>query len=164
MKSRFRYYFVSMLFLNACSNVHSTGPAPAGDSFAIQPRWKETHAAPSANPMPQRRVSYAAQTPTVDAEKKARELGENWFYGQGVGEAIMNVGTVAVFPPYALYVLGNAGLKYAGLNPLYVTNTLPEQPRKQVLQVYDSIASVPGRVNATLAGENYRESRQEKPK
>ncbi len=68
-----------------------------------------------------------------------------------------NVGTVVVFPPYALYLLGNAGLALAGYEPLYVTDALPGEARDAALTVYDGITSVPGRIAAGVAGEEFSE-------
>lgn len=63
---------------------------------------------------------------------------------------------MVVFPPYIAYLLGNAGLALAGYEPLYVTNLLPNTPRGYVLTVYDGVTSVPGRFNAAVAGEEYK--------
>lgn len=68
---------------------------------------------------------------------------------------MLNIGTVVVFPPYALYLLGNAGVAFAGYEPLYVTDALPEPARKEVLGFYNGVTGVPGRVNALVAGEPY---------
>ena len=94
-------------------------------------------------------------TPTEFKEQMG-ESGRKWLYGPGLGRTVANVGTAIVFPPYALYLLGNAGLALAGQNPLYLTDALPETPRRGVLAVYDGVTSVPGRVSAMIAGEQYQ--------
>lgn len=83
------------------------------------------------------------------------EEGEKWFYGPGLGRTMLNVGTIVAFPPFAIYLVGNAGLKYAGYNPLYVTDLLPEEPRQGVLEVYDGVTSVPGRLTSAADGREF---------
>ena len=68
---------------------------------------------------------------------------------------MLNVGTVVLFPPYALYLLGNAGVAFAGYEPMYVTDALPEPARKEVLGLYNGVTGVPGRLNALVAGERF---------
>jgi hypothetical protein len=87
------------------------------------------------------------------------EATTNWFYGPGIGRTTLNVGTVVAFPPYAIYLLGNAGLSLAGYQQLHITNALPESPRNFVLSFYDGITSVPGRVNAIIANREYVDNR-----
>jgi len=95
------------------------------------------------------------------AKAQLNELGRNWLYGPGIGRTVANVGTVVVFPPYVFYLLGNAGLALAGFEPLYITDILPDAPKEQVLAVYDSVTSVPGRTAAAIAGEEYQEMKEE---
>ena len=82
--------------------------------------------------------------------------GSNWLYGDGLGKTILNVGAVVLFPPYAIYLVGNAGLAMFGQDPLYVTDLLPEEPREGYLTVYDAVTSVPGMLTSTVAGEDFR--------
>lgn len=84
------------------------------------------------------------------------EVGSNWLYGQGFGETAVAVGGIVLFPPYALYVLGNGALSLSGYEPLYVTNLLPEKPREEYNNVYSGVTSGPGRLSAAIAGEEYR--------
>ena len=49
-------------------------------------------------------------------------------------------------------------MELAGYKPLRVTNLFPEQPRKGILDLYDGITSIPGRVNATIADKNFIET------
>lgn len=81
-----------------------------------------------------------------------------WFYGQGLGVTTLNIGTIVVFPPYALYLLGNAGLQLAGYDPLYLTDALPEEPRQDVMKIYDTVTSAPGQITSTIAGAEFYES------
>lgn len=86
------------------------------------------------------------------------ELGRKWFYGAGLGRSLLNVGTSIAFPPYALYLLGNAGLEVSGLPTLYVSNALPKRPKSFIMSFYDGITSVPGRLTALASGTEYNES------
>lgn len=84
------------------------------------------------------------------------EVGSNWFYGQGLGETAVTVGAIAVFPPYALWVVGNAAMQLSGEEPVEVSKMLPEDGGEIWRATYDGITSVPGRTTAALAGEEYR--------
>ncbi len=101
-------------------------------------------------------ITGAQQAPNAQVAKQQinTQLGK-WFYGHGFGRSALNIGTIVVFPPYALYLLGNAGIELAGYDPLYITNVFPEEPRKGILDLYDGITSIPGRVNATIADKNF---------
>jgi len=84
------------------------------------------------------------------------EVGENWLYGQGVGETAATAGAIAVFPPYALWVLGNAALSVGGYRPLEFSDVLPEAEKQAWSDTYDSITSSPGRATAAVAGTEFR--------
>lgn len=84
------------------------------------------------------------------------EMGGNWLYGQGVGETAMNVGSVILFPPFALYLVGNAVLGLSGYEPVTVADTLPEEQGEAWRSFYDSVASGPGRLAAAVSGREYR--------
>lgn len=86
------------------------------------------------------------------------ELGSRWLYGAGFGRSLLNVGTSIAFPPYALYLVGNAGLEVSGLPTLYVSNALPKRPRGFIMSFYEGITSVPGRLAALVGGVEYNES------
>ncbi len=96
--------------------------------------------------------------PTIEeANAELAKQGENWLYGSGFGATTLNVATCIVFPPYILYLLGNAGLQMAGYEPVYLTDAVPEPAREEVAGVYDGVVSVPGRIAAVTAGEEFRE-------
>ena len=101
-------------------------------------------------------VAQKEMTPE-EARQKLKEMGHDWFYGQGVGKTALNIGTVVVFPPYGLYLLSNAVLGLAGQQPLYITDILPEKPKEVWQGAYDEVTSVPGRVSAGLTGEQFVE-------
>ena len=84
------------------------------------------------------------------------EVGSNWLYGQGMGETAATVGTIVIFPPYALWVIGNAALQLSGEEPIEVSKMLPEESGKVWRTTYDEITSVPGRTTAAVSGEEYR--------
>jgi len=86
-----------------------------------------------------------------------QDATHDWFYGKGLGTTVLNVGTIIIFPPYALYLLGNAGLQLSGYEPLYITDALPKESKDDVLGVYDMVVSSPGRVTAHLADEEFVE-------
>jgi len=84
------------------------------------------------------------------------EVGGNWLYGQGVGEAAMNLGAIVAFPPYAAVVAGNAALSLSGYKPLEVSRALPKEEGEGWSETFDLIASGPGRLVAAMAGKEYR--------
>lgn len=91
-----------------------------------------------------------------EAGEQLQLAGRNWLYGNGFGKTVINVGTVVLFPPYALYLLGNAGLALAGYETLSISDALPDRERGYVQKAYNGITSVPGRLSAVLANEEYR--------
>ncbi len=102
---------------------------------------------------------------TKDPNKELERVGKDWLYGPGFGRSVLNIGTVVIFPPYAVYLLGNALLDAGGYQQLHVTDALPDAPREGVLSVYNGVTSVPGRAAAGIAGEEYKvelEKAQEK--
>lgn len=103
-----------------------------------------------------------SRAPTPEEfDSQLDKFGESWMYGHGMGTTIANVGTVVLFPPYALYLLGNAGLSLAGYQPVHVTDALPTPARTYVTEVYDDITSVPGRISAKIAGREFKEREKE---
>lgn len=96
----------------------------------------------------------SGETPPPTEQDVQKAVG-NWFYGPGLGQTVLNVGAVVAFPPYAVYLIGNAGLSLAGFQQLFITDLLPEQPREVVLTAYDGVTSVPGRMTSFVAGRDY---------
>jgi hypothetical protein len=104
--------------------------------------------------------SLAGKTiPPEKANELLSEVGGNFAYGPGLGDAAVTVGTVVLFPPYAVYLIGNAALSLSGYEPVTVSSLLPAAEGKQWSDTYDSVVSVPGKVVAAMAGHEYR-SRQ----
>ena len=93
--------------------------------------------------------------PPEEAQALLGEVGRNWWYGQGLGETAVEAGGIVLFPPYALYVLGNAALSVSGYEPIYITDALPEEDKVSYDKMYDTLTSVPGKVNADVAGERF---------
>lgn len=87
--------------------------------------------------------------------QKLEEFSSAWLYGHGMGRTMLNVGTVIVFPPYALYLLGNAGLQLAGYEELRLSALLPEPAEELFSGAYNGVTSVPGRISAEIAGREF---------
>lgn len=104
-------------------------------------------------------ISFKEIREDADNPEKYQEKLDNyldkWFYGQGLGQSITNIGTAVFFPPYALYLLGNAGLSIAGYQPLYVSSILPEKSKDTIMAPYNSVTSIPGRITSSIAGKEY---------
>jgi hypothetical protein len=94
--------------------------------------------------------------PPDKAKQVLSEAGGNFAYGPGLGDAAVTVGTVVVFPPYALYLLGNAVLSLSGYEPVTVSSMLPDEQGKAWSSTYDSLVSGPGKVVAAMSGHEYR--------
>jgi hypothetical protein len=94
--------------------------------------------------------------PPEQAKEILSELGGNFAYGPGLGDTALSVGTVVVFPPYAVYLLGNALLSIGGYQPITVSSILPEEDGKQWSDTYDELVSGPGKMVAAMAGREYR--------
>lgn len=108
-------------------------------------------------------IAEASKKPPEEGEIEG-ELGEaakDFAYGPGLGRASLNVATVILFPPYAIYLVGNALLSLGGYEQLHVTDALPDKGRDAVLTVYDGVTSVPGRLTAGIANEEFREAKVE---
>lgn len=91
-----------------------------------------------------------------EAQEKLSSLGEDWLYGPGFGSTVLNVGAIALFPPYAVYVLGNALIGAAGYEELYASKLLPEEDEQDFNSFYYAAVSGPGRVAAACADTEYR--------
>lgn len=97
-----------------------------------------------------------AKLPPEKAEEVISEVGGNWLYGNGIGNTTLNLGGIYLFPPYALYVVGNAIIDFSGYEGLYISKLLPEQDEKQFNKAYDNLTSGPGRIAALIADEEFR--------
>jgi hypothetical protein len=100
----------------------------------------------------------AVGKPMTNEQAKAvlGEVGSNFAYGPGLGDAAVNLGAVIIFPPYILYLLGNTALSLTGYEPVSVSSLLPEEQGRSWSNGYDTVVSGPGRVVAATAGREYR--------
>lgn len=84
------------------------------------------------------------------------EIGNSWLYGDGIGKATATIGSIALFPPYALWVLANSVISLSGYEELSLLEVLPKEEKQEARALYSSVVSSPGRVAAALAGKEYR--------
>ena len=102
-------------------------------------------------------LAAAAGQPLSPEDTKGllKDAAGNWFYGHGVGNTMVQAGTVAAFPPYLLVVLGNAALSLGGYEPVGISTILPPERREGWLSFYDEVTSGPGRLTAAVAGKEF---------
>lgn len=135
------------LFTSGCSSTNAqTKPQPSTYKLDLE-RPPSIPSLASGEQTPPSADQFGSQLETA---------GGNWLYGPGFGRTILNVGTFIVFPPYGLYILSHAVSSLAGYEPLYITDALPEKPRREVLAVYNEVTSVPGRMSAAVGRTEYR--------
>jgi hypothetical protein len=91
-----------------------------------------------------------------ELKEELSNAGHNWFFGQGIGQSITNVGLIVAFPPYGFYLAGNAGAQLLGYKPLYITDIMPKPIKDEVMTVYDGVTSMPGFINAFVFGEKFK--------
>jgi len=91
-----------------------------------------------------------------EAKERLSEMGENWVYGEGLGDTGLQIGVAFAFPPYALVMVANGVLALSGYEPVTVSSLLPEPASKVWKQSYGGLVSGPGRFVAAVAGEEFR--------
>lgn len=84
------------------------------------------------------------------------KAGKNWLYGNGLGESVLTIGTVVIFPPYAALVVGNSILSLSGYDPVNISDAMEEEDQNSWKNFYNTITSGPGRLAAVISGEEYR--------
>ncbi|RIL11642.1 MAG: hypothetical protein DCC75_01925 [Proteobacteria bacterium] len=94
--------------------------------------------------------------PPEKTQELLGEVGENFLYGEGLGDTAITAGTIIAFPPYAIWVAGNGLLSISGYEPLRVTDALPEEGQTAWDDAYSSVSSGPGKVAAAIAGKEFR--------
>lgn len=85
------------------------------------------------------------------------KVGQNWAYGQGIGETALTVGTIVIFPPYAIFALSNAIIDLAGYERIDPVKFLPPDAQDPINSVYDAVTEAPGRGVAKVAGVPFRD-------
>ena len=135
----------------------------SGVGCAISPRTnmssRDAHPSTGDSDAQMARLAFDATSNPLPPEKGKEllaEMGGNWLYGQGLGETTLNVGAIVLFPPYAIYLLGNAAISLSGHAPLHFSDALPGEVHDNYLSLYDNVTSAPGRVSAAVAGEEFR--------
>jgi len=95
--------------------------------------------------------------PLKPEESKAliKDVAGNWFYGHGLGNSMLQVGTIVAFPPYAVVAVGNAVLNLSGYESIGVSTVLPEKSKKKWNSMYDYVTSGPGRMTSAMAGKEF---------
>lgn len=108
--------------------------------------------------MPISEVMEKASSPKADEEMNSalNDFFYRWFYGPGLGVSSLNIGTVVLFPPYALYLLGNGAAALAGYEPLSPISYIPGETGDYVRAGYDAITGSPGRLTSGIAGEPFQ--------
>jgi hypothetical protein len=96
------------------------------------------------------------EIPPEQAQEILGEVGDSFVYGPSLGETLTNVGVAVLFPPYALYLVGNAILSFSGYEPVTVSSLLPEEEGKKWGDTVDTVMSGPGRMVAAMAGREAR--------
>lgn len=90
-----------------------------------------------------------------EAEEAMSDVGKGWLYGDGLGTAMLNIGTTVIFPPYGIFLLGNLALSASGTEPVGVGMFLEGEDEDQWDQMFSTAVSGPGRVAAAISGEEY---------
>lgn len=90
-----------------------------------------------------------------ETDRVLEDVGDSFVYGQGIGEAALNVGTTVLFPPFGVYVLVNGVLTLTGHEPLRFSDALPEEGSKAWREVYGDVTSGPGKFVAAAAGKEF---------
>lgn len=108
-----------------------------------------------ASPTQLAQAAVAKPLPPEEAREMLGDAGENWLYGNGLGETAFAVGTIVVFPLSAIYWVGNAALSMSGYETIGVGRVLPEEERAQWNGFYDQVSGAPGRVTAAVAGREF---------
>ena len=134
MMDKFLLFLIIQFSLGACGIIQEKNPSETPDTMQL----------------------VGKPLPPEEAKAMLNDVGGNFVYGQGIGEAALNVGTVVAFPPYAIVLIGNAALSLSGYKPLSVADALPEEAGEVWRDTYNGVTSGPGRVTAAVAGEEYR--------
>ena len=147
MKINFFIIAIFAFLPSACSVQNATSPK---NPMLFQDKTWNTE-----TPPPLKEITKAVNEKKVD--EKLDGMTNWWLYGPGMGRTMLNVGTVIIFPPYALYLLTNAGLALSGFETIKPVEVLPDEPKEVVNKAFDDVTSVPGRVTAYFNDKEYIE-------
>jgi hypothetical protein len=88
-----------------------------------------------------------------------QETSRNIFYGETLGRAAVAAGATIIFPPAAIYWFSNLALDLAGYETIGPASFMPEEAGKEAESLYLAIVSLPGKIVATAAGQNFRDQK-----
>lgn len=105
------------------------------------------------------RLTLTHELTPEESKKILSTAGDSVVYGPGIGDLTLKTASVILFPPYGLYLLGQAvwGLSTGDRAP-EITDLLPDEDKKTWDSTYTEIVSGPGRVNAAFAGKEFKTS------
>ena len=92
-----------------------------------------------------------------ETDELLSKTGDDFVYGPGLGKTALNVGAVVMFPPYAIYLVGNALLEVGGYEPIEISDALGKEGSANWDSAYEAVISGPGRVTAAVAGREYKD-------
>ena len=104
----------------------------------------------TVNPLQQKPLS------PEQTQELISEVSSNWFYGQGVGDTAIKTTTAIIFPPYAIALLGNSLLGFAGYESIGISDLVPGAVGRGLEKGYNEVSSTPGRLTSVVGGEKYR--------
>lgn len=99
-----------------------------------------------------------------DYEEIVDTASNSWFYGEGLGEAAVNVGTTVAFPPYAIYLLGNTVLDLAGYEKIGVSTFLSNDSKQKWRKAYSGVVGIPGSLTAVASSKQFVDSEEAEEK
>ncbi len=85
------------------------------------------------------------------------QSAQNWFYGNGLGDTAFKIGTSVLFPPVALVWLADVGMQATGTGSVSLKAVLPEDTSDTIIENYQAVVSVPGKVTSLVAGKEFRD-------
>jgi len=145
------------------ASLRTEAPQPAAVQLAQTSNRSDRRAQSSnelhSSALEVKKILTGEQKPPSQQEYKERlaESTDNWLFGNGLGQTSLNVGIAVLYPPYALYLLTNAGLQIAGFSGFYPIDILPDAAKPGVRRGYEEFISAPGRLNAGLFNKEFRD-------
>lgn len=135
--------FIFIFLLSACASKRESA-APNTYQFSEPPSISDL-------------ATGKVKPPTgEELQEGLANAGHNWFFGSGLGVTAANIGTVVVFPPYGLYLIGQAATRMAGYEPYTISDAIPEPIYQPVNVVYEGVTNAPGLMNSWVFGEQFK--------